>query len=175
MTSWLTRLWGIAITVATLILVYGQYSATLGDQRPILDIHRVDGPEQVRKAYGEFSHYYVVKNFGKVTAHNVTLTVRTLRNGVEVHKDAAHNVGTLVPSGEMLYEIHVHDHQTQKLDLSRETMTEDVTIKYTGEKTPLRFWCSPVYSAAFTFHVDPIYRRWLRHPQNPSKLEADCL
>ena len=168
------KIWMTLLTLATIVLAYGQYGATLGDQRPILDIHKVEAPAEVTKAYGEFSHYHVVKNSGKVTAHDVTFTVITLRNTVELHKDTAHNVGALVPGGEIAYEIHVHDHQMAKFDLSRETLTEEVVINYKGEKTPLRFWCTPVYKTAMVWHVHSVYKKWLRHPQKPSTFEADC-
>ena len=169
------KIWMALLTLATVVLAYGQYGASLGDYRPILDIHKVETPADVIKAYGKFSHYYVVKNSGKITAHDVTFTIRTLRNSVEVHKDQAHNVGALVPGGEKAYEIHVHDHHMAKFDPSRETLTENVVINYKGEKTPLRFWCTPLYKTTMVWHLHAVYKQWLRHPEKPSKFEADCV
>ena len=174
MRTLLTGLWGVLITVVTLIVMYGQYGAALGDQRPILDLQKIESSAEVTEAYGKFSHYYVVKNFGKVTAHEVKFTVRTLRDGIEVHRDNAHNVGALAPTNEMTYEIYVHDHHMEQFDSSREKLTEEVTISYKGEKTPLRFWCIPGYMVTLVLHFHPVYKKWLHHPDRPAIFADEC-
>lgn len=164
--------WAVIITLLTALSTYGQYYSASVVLRPTLSVQLVAGTPEVKKAFGERSHVLAIRNSGSLAARDIRTTVVTRFGGQVVHQDIAHQSQTLNAGTAMAHEVHVHDEQMKSFSANRDVLIEEVTISYRGRGGVFRVWCTPIYTHAVTYKLQPSLDRWV-YERDPAETE-DC-
>jgi hypothetical protein len=169
----LKTIWGVLITLLTLVLLYGQYQVERTTLRPSLAISYRPATEKFYAMHGPYSHSYVIENSGSVPAKRATITVITRQGGSTPHRDENRSLGDVMPNQKLVWVNHVHGIVEDAPGRPKYQIVEDIEITYIG-KSVLRFWCDPIYSLRGTFVYDEKEVQWVHHTEKRIQESVYC-
>ena len=169
----LKAVWGVLITIMTVVLLYGQYRTENATLRPALVLSTLSSTEKFLSDHGPYSHEYLIENSGSIPAKRSTITVITRQGGSTPHRDDSKSLGDLMPNQKVKWVNHVHGIVEDSPGRPKYSVTEDVELVYVG-KNILRFWCDPVYTVRMTFLYDDREKLWVRHIDKNREESVQC-
>ena len=169
----LKGVWGVLITLLTLVLTYGQFNIESVTLRPTLVVSYLPPTKKFLVDHGPYSHSYRIENSGSIVAKNARVTVITRQQGSTPHKDENKQLGDILPAEKVVWVNHVHGIVEDGPGRPKYPITEDVQLIYTGESV-LRFWCKPVYFYTATFIYNEKEKHWVYHVDKPAAEAIRC-
>jgi hypothetical protein len=169
----LKAIWGVLITVLTLVLVYGQYRVERATLRPALVVSNLPATEKFLAMHGPYSHSYLIENSGSIPAKHAMITVITRQGGSTPHRDENKRLGDVMPNQKLVWVNHVHGIVEDEPGRPKYPIVEEVELTYIG-KSILGFWCDPVYLLRGTFVYDEREKYWIHHVDKRMEESVTC-
>jgi len=165
--------WGILITIVTIVLAYGGYAFEQATFRPSLVLSYSPSDNKFHKQHGPYSHRYRIENTGNIVAKQAKISAITRQSGSTPHADENKPLGDILPKESIGWAIYVHGIVEEARGRPRYEITEDIELTYRG-KSILRFWCDPVYFYKVTFVYNERDARWGYHLEKVSTESVRC-
>ena len=166
-------LWGVAITVLTLLLAYGQVAIGNATLRPSLVLRPFETDRDFQSKHSFYSHRVVIESTGTTVAKDARITVLTRQIGQNPHEDNDKELGDLLPKELVRWAVYAHHVVENQPKQPKYDLTEEVTIRYRGESI-FRFWCTPTYTYMAKFVYRALDEKWVDDPNHRPSEERTC-